>query len=121
MDDDVETGSLCDLEMTAEEVALAGVVVFVGPAVWSGMEVVETGLANRGDFWIGEVGAEEGFEFVVCFVDIARVDANAGGDTGVVVRDLKIDGEIGLVRGERDHAVNAILRGARDDVGNFFG
>ena len=49
------------------------------------------------------------------------MDANAGGDTGVVVRDLKIDGEIGLVRGERDHAVNAILRGARDDVGNFFG
>ena len=107
--------------MSPQKLPLSRVKIFFGPAFRGGVEVIQSGFANAGDFWISEVGGEEGFEFVSCFVDIARVDANAGGDTGVVVRDLKIDGEIGLVRGERDHAVNAILRGARDDVGNFFG
>lgn len=58
VDDDIEARGLGDLEMSAEEVALAGVVSFGGPAFWSGVEVVETGFADGDDFGIGEVGSE---------------------------------------------------------------
>ena len=120
VDDDIEARGLGDLEMSAEEVALAGVVSFGGPAFWSGVEVVETGFADGDDFGIGEVGSEEGFEVVAALVNVAGVNTDADGNLGMVVGDLEVEGEIILAGGEGDHAVDAIFLGARDEVWELF-
>jgi len=49
VDDDVELRILGDFEVAAQEVALAGVVVFFGPAFRRGVKVVESGFSDGRD------------------------------------------------------------------------
>lgn len=73
--------------MLAEEVALAGVVGFVGPAFGGGVEVVESGFADGEAFGVGGEFGEFGEVVVWGFVDVAGMDSDGGVDLGEFLGD----------------------------------
>lgn len=111
VDDEVEPVFDGELKMTAEKIALAGMVGFLGPAFGGGVEVVEPGLADGCDFRMIKMWGEERFEVVSRFVNIAGMDPEAGMDFGMFDREIEVTFEIVFTGGEGNHAIDSMLFG----------
>ena len=90
MDDDIEAVLPGELEMATQKIALSGMVVFIGPSFWGGMEIIEAGLSEGCDLGVIEVGAEERFEVIARLMHITGMNTEAGVDFGVGPGQLKI-------------------------------
>lgn len=121
VDDEVEAVGTREFEMTAEKIALTGVVIVFRPAVGGGVKIVEARFAEGGHFGVVEMRSEEIFKIVGRILDIAGMDAEAGVNFGESLCEMEVFFEIVGASGQGDEAGDAVCARVFDEFRNFCG